>query len=79
MDGYRLGLARLVDTDASKIDFLREMSVFTLGFDWELMRDPFHKGFIGILDATGVHMGHLPKINLSIVNIVLKYIQVNIT
>lgn len=75
MDGYRLGLVRLIDTDASKIDFLHDMRVFTAVFDWELMRNPFHKGLIAILDAKGFHVGYVPKINLSVVNIVFKYIQ----
>lgn len=76
MDGYRLSLVRLVDTDASKVDFVRDMKVFTAALEFELILDPFHKGLIAIFDASGFHIGYIPKINLAIANLALKCCQV---
>lgn len=45
--------------------------------DFELARNFVHKGIVAVIDVTGLHMGHIAKINLTIVSILFKLIEVS--
>ncbi|KAL0266539.1 UNVERIFIED_CONTAM: hypothetical protein PYX00_009049 [Menopon gallinae] len=74
-EGYRVLMYRLVDYDASKLQFNEALKTFFLFNDIRLSEDGLSNGYVVIFDMKGVSLSHLTKINLSSIRKFMSYIQ----
>lgn len=78
-EGYKVYIYRLSNPDPTKFNYADTIKAMIMYSDIRCSEDGITPGYIIVCDSKGFSMSHLTKINLGILRIFMKYIQVNVT
>uniref|UniRef100_A0A182JKZ8 Uncharacterized protein n=1 Tax=Anopheles atroparvus TaxID=41427 RepID=A0A182JKZ8_ANOAO len=74
-EGYRVMLAKVVDSDTSKFSLNSILVLVTMCVDVAIWEEGCNNGSIIIIDMDGIHLGHLAKLGIFTLKDLLYYIQ----
>ncbi|KAJ9574053.1 hypothetical protein L9F63_008579 [Diploptera punctata] len=74
-EGYKVLVYRLTNYEPSKLNFTAGIKMFLMYNDMRLAEDGLEPGYIVVFDMKGITLGHLSRINLSIIKKFIVYIQ----
>jgi len=75
VDGYRILVYRLRNTDPSKVNFAEATKGFCMFNDVQISEDGPINGYVVIFDMLGVKLGHLAKVQFGVLRTFMNYIQ----
>ncbi|XP_062550933.1 alpha-tocopherol transfer protein-like [Armigeres subalbatus] len=73
--GYHVLLAKIVDSDASKFNLATLLKLAFMCVDVALWEEGCTEGFLLVIDMSGLHLGHFPKLGIFTLKNFLYYIQ----
>lgn len=74
--GYHVMVYRLVDLDASKLNFAEAIKGFCMFNDYRISVDGLAQGYVVVFDMKGIRLGHLTRVQLGAMRSFMIYIQV---
>lgn len=75
-EGYRVVMCKLLDTDASKYNYVDSNKLFCMVTDMWLAKEGIAAGHSLVVDMEGSTLAHLTKVNLLAMKKFMYYIQV---
>ncbi|XP_046400464.1 alpha-tocopherol transfer protein-like [Ischnura elegans] len=73
--GFRIYFASLQNFEPANFDFENSLKAFIMMTDVNLMHETQVPGYVLVLDATGVCLGHIPRISIPMLKKFLIYVQ----